>query len=58
MTNKKTVSRRRFLKTTLQAGAAVGAPYIVPSSALGLGGRGARDLESFLSQKDVQFRAI
>ena len=25
---------------------------------LGIGGRGARDLESFLSQKDVQFRAI
>ena len=75
MTNKKTVSRRRFLKTTLQAGTAVGAPYIVPSSVLGLGGatppsdrisiaglgiggRGARDLESFLSRKDVQFRAI
>ena len=75
MANKKTVSRRRFLKTTLQAGAAVGVPYIVPSAALGLGGatppsdrisvaglgigsRGARDLESFLSQKDVEFRAI
>ena len=74
-TEKKPVSRRRFLKSALQAGGAVAAPHIVPGSALGLGGatppsdrislaglgigsRGARDLESFLSQKDVQFRAI
>lgn len=69
------VSRRRLLKTAVQAGAVAVAPQIVPSSALGLGsavppsdritlgglgigGRGARDLESFLSQKDVQFVAI
>ena len=75
MAYKNTFSRRRLLKSTLQAGTAVAVPHIVPGSALGLGGatppsdrvsvagrgigsRGARDLESFLAQKNVQFRAI
>lgn len=70
---KKLVSRRRFLKTSAQAGA-VG-PLIVKSSVLGLAGaappsdritvaglgignRGERDLDSFLSFGDVQFVAI
>lgn len=66
--------RRRFLKTTLAAGAALAAPTIIPRSALGLGAvapsdrivvggigignRGTYDLGCFLEQKDVQFVAV
>ena len=66
--------RRRFLKTALSAGAAVMAPTIIPSSALGrdgvapserivvggigIGNRGTYDLGCFLEQKDVQFVAV
>lgn len=69
------VSRRRLLKTAVQASALVAAPQIVPASALGrggavppsdrvtlaglgIGGRGARVLQSFLNEADVQFLAI
>jgi predicted dehydrogenase len=69
------MTRRRLLRTTLQAGAIVAAPQIIPASALGLAGavppsdrvtlaglgignRGARVLDSFLAQPDIQFLAI
>ncbi|QDU55083.1 Gfo/Idh/MocA family protein [Aeoliella mucimassa] len=70
------LNRRRFVKNTLAAaGAAIVAPTIIPSSALGrdgavppseritvggigIGNRGTYDLNCFLQQPDVQFKAV
>ena len=61
------ISRRRLLPAAAPLfipGSALGlAGAVAPSdrvnvAGLGIGGRGERDLESFLLQKDVQFRAI
>ena len=61
------VTRRRLLGATAPLfipGSVLGLAGAVPPSdrvnvaGLGIGGRGERDLESFLQQDDVQFRAI
>ena len=68
------VSRRRFLKTTVQVAAVAGAPQVVPGRALGfggvapseritlaglgIGGRGTGDLRCFMSNPEVQVVAI
>ncbi len=68
------LSRRTFLRRAAIAGAAIGAPCIVPRTALGLGGlapserivmgaigtgsMGQGDINGFLGKSDVQFVAV
>ena len=69
------VTRRRFLKRTVQAGAAIAAPQVMPGfvlgkngtappsetivlAGIGIGARGASDLNGFLGEPDVHCVAV